>query len=292
MAKKKVLGKGIDAIISNKTAEEIEGNIVEVGIDEIFPNPFQPRKNFSQEKIKELANSLSESGLIQPIIVFKKEGKYYLIVGERRLRAAQYLKWSKIPIIIKDYTNDEIAVNALIENIQREDLNAIEIAEGIDFLIRKLKISHVKVADKMGMNRSTATNFLRLLKLPEAIKQGIISGDIFQGHARALLSLKTEDDQLSVYYEIIKNKLSVRKTEALVNNYYKEKEKEIILKKKDPDVLKLQEKLEKIFSTQVSLNYSKKAGKGKITINFNDLKEFDRIYEIFLGNKNDLRGEV
>jgi len=282
MVKKRVLGKGIDAIISNKTAEEIEGNIVEVDIEDIYPNPFQPRKNFSQEKIKELANSLKESGLIQPVIVYKKENKYYLIVGERRLRAAQYLKWKTIPIIIREYTNDEIAVNALIENIQREDLNAIEIAEGIDFLIKKLKLNHESVADKMGMNRSTATNFLRLLKLPEAIKQGIISGDIFQGHARALLSLKTEDDQLSVFYEIIKNKLSVRKTELLVNDFYKENE--LIKNKKDPDVLKIQEKLEKIFSTQVLLNYSKKGDKGKIIINFNDLKEFDRIYDIFLGN--------
>jgi ParB family chromosome partitioning protein len=282
MVKKRVLGKGIDAIISNKTAEEIEGNIVEVDIEDIYPNPFQPRKNFSQEKIKELANSLKESGLIQPVVVYKKENKYYLIVGERRLRAAQYLKWKTIPIIIREYTNDEIAVNALIENIQREDLNAIEIAEGIDFLIKKLKLNHENVADKMGMNRSTATNFLRLLKLPEAIKQGIISGDIFQGHARALLSLKTEDDQLSVFYEIIKNKLSVRKTELLVNGFYKENE--LIKNKKDPDVLKIQEKLEKIFSTQVLLNYSKKGDRGKIIINFNDLKEFDRIYDIFLGN--------
>ncbi len=282
MVKKRVLGKGIDAIISNKTAEEIEGNIVEVDIEDIYPNPFQPRKNFSQEKIKELANSLKESGLIQPVVVYKKENKYYLIVGERRLRAAQYLKWKTIPIIIREYTNDEIAVNALIENIQREDLNAIEIAEGIDFLIKKLKLNHENVADKMGMNRSTATNFLRLLKLPEAIKQGIISGDIFQGHARALLSLKTEDDQLSVFYEIIKNKLSVRKTELLVNDFYKENE--LIKNKKDPDVLKIQEKLEKIFSTQVLLNYSKKGDRGKIIINFNDLKEFDRIYDIFLGN--------
>ncbi len=280
MAKKRVLGKGIDAIISNKPVEEIEGNVIEVGVEEIYPNPFQPRKNFSQVKIKELAESLKESGLIQPIIVYKRESKYYLIVGERRLRAAQYLKWKKIPIIIREYSNDEVAVNALIENIQREDLNAIEIGEGIDFLIKKLKINHENVADKMGMNRSTATNYLRLLKLPEAIKQGVVSGDISQGHARALLSLKQQDDQLSVYYEIIKNKLSVRKTELLVNNFYKKSEE--VVKKIDPDIIKVQEKLEKIFSTHVSLNYSK-GGKGKIVIGFNDLKEFDRLYDIFVG---------
>ncbi len=283
MARKRVLGKGIDAIISNKSVEEIEGNIVEVGVEEVFPNPFQPRKTFSKEKINELASSLKESGLIQPIVVYKDSGKYYLIVGERRLRAAQLLKWKKIPIIIREYSTDEIAVNALIENIQREDLNAIEIAEGLDLLIKKLKINHESVADKMGMNRSTATNYLRLLKLPEAIKQGIISGDIFQGHARALLSLKNHDDQLIVFYEIIKNKLSVRKTEYLVNNFYKTVVEEQV--RKDPDIIKVQEKLEKIFSTHVSLNYSRN-GKGKITINFNNLKDFDRIYDIFTGKKN------
>lgn len=277
--KRKVLGKGIEAIISNKPYPERDYKFFDVDIEDIYPNPDQPRKKFSADKIKELAASIQESGLIQPVVVNKREGKYYLIVGERRWRAAQYLKWKKIPVIIKDISPNEVVIDALVENIQREDLNAVEIAEGIELMIKKTGMNQEQTAEKLGMNRTTVTNYLRLLKLPEAVQQGIISGDISQGHARALLSLNSTADILDVYSGIIKGKLSVRQTENLVKNYYKVTTKSE--KKIDPDVQKAEEKLTRFFTTKVKLNYSS-TGKGRIEIFFNNLEDFDRICNLFL----------
>jgi ParB family chromosome partitioning protein len=277
--KRKVLGKGIEAIISNKPYPEKESNYFEVDIEDIYPNPDQPRKKFSAEKIKELAASIQETGLIQPVVVSKREGKYYLIVGERRWRAAQYLKWKKIPVIIKDISPNEVVIDALIENIQREDLNAIEIAEGIELMMKKTGLNQEQTAEKLGMNRTTVTNYLRLLKLPEAIQQGIISADVSQGHARSLLGLNDTADMLDVYSKIIKGKLSVRQAENLVKNFYTESLK--VEKKVDPDIQKAEEKLTRFFATKVKLNYSS-TGKGKVEIFFNDLDDFDRICKLFL----------
>ncbi len=279
--KRKVLGKGIEAIITNKPSEVVERDMFEVDIDNIYPNPFQPRKKFSAEKIKELAISISESGLIQPLVVYKQDGKFYLIVGERRWRAAQYLKWEKVQVIVKDLSPDDVMISALVENIQREDLNAIEVAEGIELMIQKTGFSHEQASEKMGMNRTTLTNYLRLLKLPEAIKQGIISGDVSQGHARALLSLDETVEMLDVYSRILKEKLSVRQTEKLVKNYSKERETSVPDNFVDPDIKKAEEKLTRFLSTKVNLEYSK-SGKGRIEIHFNKLEEFERIYKLFI----------
>ena len=276
--KRKVLGKGIEAIIVNKAAPQV-GGVAEIPLDSIYPNPFQPRKKFRQEKIIELANSLKESGMIQPIVVFKENEKYYLWVGERRWRAAQYLKWQKIPAIVKDITKDEILVGALVENIQRENLNAIEVAEGIELLMQKNSLTQDQAGEKLGMNRTTVTNFLRLLKLPEAVKQGIISGDISPGHARALLSLREVDDILSCFSTVLKNKLSVRQTESLTKKYYEERIKRE--QAVDPDVSRMERRLEKLLATRVKLKYSAK-GDGKIEIYFNQLEEFERLYKFLI----------
>jgi len=277
--KRRALGKGIEAIISNKGPSELESNYIEIDIENIYPNPFQPRKKFNIEKIKELASSIKEAGMIQPIIVYKKAGKFHLIVGERRWRAVQYLKWKKIPAIIKDISTDDVMIGALVENIQREDLNAIEISEGIELLMKKTGLNQENVSKKIGMNRSTLTNFLRLLKLPEVIKQGVISGEITQGHARAILSLNSDDDMLKIFTNVLKKKLSVRQTESLVKKFYIEDVKRIV--QYDPDLQKIEDKLVKFFSTKVKLRYSKN-GEGKIEIYFTKLDEFERIYKMFL----------
>ncbi len=279
---RKVLGKGIEAIIANKpvlTAVESAGGLIEIGIDEIYPNPYQPRKKFSTEKIIELAESLKEAGMIQPVVVYKEDDKYFLMVGERRWRAAQYLKWTKIPAIVKNLTQDDLMVGALVENIQREDLNAIEVAEGIEVLIQQMALTQEKAGERLGMNRSTLTNYLRLLKLPEAVKESVISTAISQGHARALLALEDNSAILNALSKILKNNLSVRQTEKLVKNLTKEKLTPVI--KEDPDVLKTEEKLARSLSTQVKLHYAKN-GKGKIEIYFNQVEEFDRIYNILV----------
>ncbi len=280
--KRKVLGKGINAIIANKPAPAAveETGFIEIDIDAIYPNPYQPRKKFSTEKIKELAESLKESGLIQPVVLYKdkeQSNKFYLMVGERRWRAAQYLKWKKIPAIIRDITQDEIIVGALVENIQREDLNAIEVAEGVELLIKEMELTQEKAGERLAMNRSTLTNYLRLLKLPEAVKQSVISGNISQGHARAILALEDNTDILTALSKILKNNLSVRQTEKMVKSFHTQRNAAKI--QKDPDVLKTEEKLSKQFSTKVNLHYTKK-GNGKIEIYFNQVEEFDRIYKL------------
>ena len=275
--KRKVLGKGIEAIISNRSPEASEKTLSEINIEDIYPNPFQPRKNFNPERIKELANSIKEAGMIQPIVVYRKEDKYHLLVGERRWRAAQYLKWSTIPALVKDLTIDEIMIGTLVENIQRENLNAIEIAEGIELLMKKNDFNQESASKKLGMNRVTLTNYLRLLKLPEAIKQGIVTGDLSPGHARPLLSLNGQDDMMQAFLKILDQKLSVRQTEALVKAFYKTKSKSARVD--DPDQQKIENKLTRFFSTKVKLIYSK-SGKGKIEIHFNKLDEFERIYKM------------
>ncbi|MCK4942004.1 MAG: ParB/RepB/Spo0J family partition protein [Candidatus Aminicenantes bacterium] len=275
--KRKVLGKGIEAIISNRSPETSEKILSDINIEDIYPNPFQPRKDFNPVKIKELANSIKEAGMIQPIVVYRKEDKYYLLVGERRWRAAQYLKWSTIPGLVKDLTIDEIMLGTLVENIQRENLNAIEIAEGIDLLMKKNDFNQESASEKLGMNRVTLTNYLRLLKLPEAIKKGIVTGDLSPGHARPLLSLNGQDDMMQAFLKILDQKLSVRQTEALVKAFYKTKSK--LTRVEDPDQQKIENKLTRFFSTKVKLIYSK-SGKGKIEIHFNKLDEFERIYKL------------
>lgn len=279
--KRRVLGKGLEAIITNRPSLDEKGYI-ELDIDDIYPNPYQPRKKFSSEKIKELAESLKEAGMIQPVVVYKDdtENKYYLMVGERRWRAAQYLKWGKIPAIIKDLNQDDVIVGALVENIQREDLNAIEIAEGIEILIQQMGLTQERASERLGMNRSTLTNYLRLLKLPEAVKESVISGAISQGHARSILSLEDNTAMLNALSKILKNHLSVRQTETMVKNLSKEKGVRIS-EEVDPNIRKAEEKLSRIFSTKVKLHYVK-SGKGKIEIFFNQLEEYDRIYKLLL----------
>lgn len=277
--KRRVLGKGIEAIIANKPALNKNGNFIDVAIENIYPNPYQPRKNFSIEKIKELAQSIKENGMIQPVVLYMDKGKHYLLVGERRWRAAQYLKWEKVPAIIKDISTAEVMIAALVENVQREDLNAIELAEGIDLVINKNSLSQEDAADKLGMSRSTVTNYLRLLKLPLAVKKSIISDEISQGHARTLLGLDDKENIMNALTVIINKKLSVRETEKLVKKLASANDKPKNSgrdNRGDPDLIKAEEKLSKLFSTKVSLSY-KKNGNGKITIFFNNLEEYERI---------------
>ncbi len=204
------------------------------------------------------------------------------MVGERRWRAAQLLKWRRIPALLRKVTREEAIISALVENIQREDLNAIEIAEGIESMMKQTELTQDLTGEKIGMNRSTLTNYLRLLKLPEAVKQSIISGNISQGHARALLALEDNNDMLLALSNILQNKLSVRQTEAYVKQFTKTKK--IAEVQNDPDLIKTEEKLARYFSTKVKLNYGN-SGAGKVEIFFTNVDDFDRIYKILLKEK-------
>jgi ParB family chromosome partitioning protein len=277
MIKRRALGKGLDAIISNtKPQEESKNRILEVDVDLVYPNPFQPRKVFDEEKIEELARSISESGLIQPVVVYESDGKYFLVVGERRLRAVQHLKWDKIPVIVKEFDEDQVAVNALLENIQREDLNAIEVADGLKLLIEKGKITHEVIGNRLGMNRTTVTNYLRLLKLPKKIQDSLVQGQITQGHARTLLSFDDEEKVWGLFQTIVDKNLSVRQAELLTAQVKNEKAEK---KRVDPDVSNLEEKLMRFFSSKVRVHFSEK-GVGKIEICFGNTSDFERIYNL------------
>lgn len=278
--KRKVLGKGIAAIISNEPLGK--NKLIDIDVDSIHPNPFQPRKSFQKNALQQLADSMKEEGIIQPVVVYKKDGEYFLVVGERRWRAAQLLKWEKIPAMVREFSDNNIMAKALIENIQREALNAIEIAEGIEALIAQSGEGQQETADRLGMNRATLANFLRLLKLPAPIKEAIIQEKLDQGHARALLALKSDQDMLAAAAQITRKNLSVRQAEMLVKNFYvvHVKEKSGV----DPDIIKMETRLIQCLATKVKLDYAK-SGKGKMEIFFNSLAEFERLYAILSKEK-------
>jgi len=278
--KRKVLGKGIAAIIANEPLGK--NRLVDLDVDSIHPNPFQPRKSFQKIALQQLADSMRADGIIQPVVVYKRDGKYFLVVGERRWRAAQLLKWEKIPAVIREFSDNDVMAKALIENIQREELNAIEIAEGIEALISQSGEGQQETAEKLGMARATLTNFLRLLKLPLPIKEAIIQGNLDQGHARALLALKSDGDMLAAAAQIMRKGLSVRQAEMLV------KKNDVVPKKDkpgpDPDIVKMENRLTHSLATKVKLDYAK-SGKGKVEIYFHSLAEFERLYAILCKEK-------
>jgi ParB family chromosome partitioning protein len=279
--KRKALGKGLESIIKNQPLQSSK-DLLEIEIDEIKPNPFQPRKAFDEEKIGELAKSIDESGLIQPVVVFKKDNQYYLAVGERRWRAFRYLKRKTIPAYVREYNKNELLVQGLVENVQREDLNAIEVAEGLSHLIKASGLTQEKVAEKVGMKRVTLTNYLRLLHLPHPVKKAVAGEEISPGHARALLSLRSPERIIQGCRRIKSQSLSVRQAEKLVRELLKDEKKSRTKmdEERDPDVVRMEERLARYLSTKVNLQYSK--GKGRVEIYFNQLEEFERIYQILL----------
>lgn len=279
--KRKVLGKGIAAIIANEPLGK--NKLIDLDVDSIHPNPYQPRKAFSKNALQQLADSMKEDGIIQPVVVFKRDGKYYLVVGERRWRAAQLLRWEKIPALVKEFSDNDVMAKALIENIQREALNAIELAEGIEALIAQSGEGQQETAERLGMNRATLANFLRLLKLPAAIKEAVVQGKLDQGHARALLALKNDGDMQAAAVQIIRRGLSVREAEALVKKYdaaTARKEKP----SPDPDIVKMETRLARALATKVKLVYAG-SGKGRVEVFFNSLAEFERIFAILSKEK-------
>jgi ParB family chromosome partitioning protein len=278
--KRKVLGKGIAAIIANEPLGK--NRLVDLDVDSIHPNPFQPRKSFQKTALQQLADSMREDGIIQPVVVYKREGKYFLVVGERRWRAAQLLNWEKIPAVIKEFSDNDVMAKALIENIQREELNAIEIAEGIEALIAQSGEGQQETAEKLGMARATLANFLRLLKLPGSIKEAIVQGKLDQGHARALLALKNDGDMLAAAAQVMRKGLSVRQAEMLVKKYDEAPKK--AKAGPDPDIVKMENRLTHSLATKVKLDYAR-TGKGKVEIFFNSLAEFERLYAILCKEK-------
>lgn len=296
MAARKGLGKGIDAMISGdntktkQVVKEVVKEVDTIDINKIEPNNNQPRKNFNEDKIHELAESIKQHGLIEPLIVQKgKKGFYTIIAGERRWRAAREAGVKEIPVVVKDYSDQQVMEIALIENIQREDLNAIEEAEAYDRLIRNFNLKQDEVAERVSKSRVAITNSLRLLKLDERVREMIIEDKIKSGHARALLGVSDGDEQYKLAVMIFDNSMSVRETEKMVKKYLADKKKPVKeVREKDTQTELIykdyEEKLKSVIGTKANIN-NKGKGKGKIEIEYFSADEFDRIMTMMMAMK-------
>lgn len=283
MANKR-LGKGLRALIPDIPPEETDeraGSIQEIEVQKIRPNPFQPRGNFDEAALAELRNSIAEKGIIQPITVRRKDDGYELISGERRLRAVMQLEVERIPAYVLDVESDEEMLElSLIENIQREDLNPIDVARAYQRLMTECNLTQEQVSQRVGKERSTVANFLRLLKLPEPIQQSLIRGEINMGHGRALVAVEDKKLQMEIWEKAVKGNLSVRQVEKLAK---KVTGSETARKRKEPEkpffIVEAENKLRGVLGTQVKIKHGKKGG--RIEIEYYSDDELERILEIF-----------
>lgn len=287
------LGKGLDALIPNiatdtKGKKETNDQAAEkepetiVKITKIEPNREQPRKNFDEEALQELADSIKQFGLLQPILVQDRNTYYEIIAGERRWRAAKLAGLKEVPVIIRNYTEQEIVEISLIENIQREDLNPIEEAQAFKRLLTEFNLKQEEVAERVSKSRTAVTNSMRLLKLCDEVQQMIIDDTISTGHARALITIEDPEQQYTIAKKIADEKLSVRDVEKLVKNLNKpEKAKKEITEDKNLDIIyqDVEEKLKRALGTKVAIS-SKENGAGKIEIEFYTHDDLDRIMDL------------
>lgn len=284
MKKTGVLGKGLSSLIpENDFQDSNNEQVISIDINLIKPNKDQPRKHFDNEKLIELANSIKEHGIIQPIVVRKENQFYVIIAGERRWRAAKLLNLKEVPIIIKELSDVEVVQISLIENIIREDLNPIEEAAAYNKLLNDFNLTQEEISKQVSKSRSAIANSLRLLNLDERIQGYLIEGVLSEGHGRAILALENKEDQYVVAQKVIDENLNVRQTELLVRNYYKDdnnKYKKINNKSENDIYYKdIRSKLENHFNTKVCISNNSK-NKGKIEIEYYSPEDLQRIIEI------------
>lgn len=294
-SKKGGLGKGLDALFDNRAPiieskqdenkdlsidknEDNASKVMYIDINQIKPNENQPRKHFNEDKIQELSSSIIEHGIIQPLVLRKiDEKRYEIVAGERRWRAARAAGLEKVPSIIRDFTDEENMIIAIIENMQREDLNSIEEAEGLRQMIETYGFTQEEVSRSVSKSRPYITNALRLLKLPENIQEKLASGQISPGHGRALLAAKDKSYQEKLCDKIINEGLSVRKTEELANNFKSKKAKRI-QKEKDVNILQVERDLKEIYGTKISI--VNKGQKGVLKIEYYGEDELNRLIDM------------
>ena len=297
MVKKSGLGKGLDSLIpsagakkSNPAKSEVKKEVVVekvvkkeevmLKITEVEPSREQPRKNFNEDALLELADSIKQFGIIQPLIVQKQDDYYEIIAGERRWRAAKLAGLKEVPVIIKNYTEQERVEIALIENIQREDLNPIEEALAFRRLLTEFELKQDELAERVSKSRTAVTNSMRLLKLDERVQQMVVEEKISTGHARALLAVEDKEQQYTLANKIFDEKLSVRETERLMKNFQKEKENKKSQKTENEFIYKgIEEKIKMILGTKVTVNH-KKNNKGRIEIEYYSNEELERIMDL------------
>ncbi len=302
--KKSVLGKGLGALISSTPPEREQRKVsvrpaadtlddgvatdvlAHIEVDKVESNPYQPRMDFDPEALKELAQSIKENGLVQPVTVRRHKGKFQLISGERRVRACRVAGIPHIPAYIRQVeTDEEMLELALIENIQRQTLNPIEIARSYQKLVVDYRHTPEELARKLGKNRSTVVNFIRLLKLPERIRESIQKNEISMGHARALITLPEKSTQIRIWQKAVREGLSVRKVEELVQNLSdgvtRKPPARKTKKATDPHLEELSQKLRPGYGTKVSIT-ANKSGTGHISFEFYSIDDFERLYELLL----------
>ncbi len=294
--KKQALGRGLSALlkdpenniqsVDDKNADKVVGNIIELELDAIEINPFQPRSNFNEEALQELSGSIRELGVIQPITVRKLDfNKYQLISGERRLRASKLAGLKTIPAYVRIANDNESLTMALVENIQRHDLDPIEIALSYQRLIDEIQLTQEQMSERVGKKRSTIANYLRLLKLDPIIQTGIRDGFISMGHGRAIINIDDHDAQTNIYQKIVSQNLSVRETEQLVKNYQESLKPKPAKTKSASFTIEEEDKkaITGYFGAKVDVKVATN-GKGKITIPFHSAEDFNRIVKLIKGS--------
>lgn len=288
-AKKGGLGRGLDALFENASVDNIDikddrkesisdNGIIYVDINDVRTNAAQPRKTFDEDKLEELAESIRNHGIIQPVVLRRSENGYEIVAGERRYRAARKAGLKKLPCIIKELTDEENMLLAIIENMQREDLNPIEEAEGLSNMIEKYGMTQEQISKSVGKSRPYISNAIRLLRLPDAVREYTRAGTLSAGHARAIAGIEKENEQLLVAEKTIKDGMSVRALEKYIASMNREKKPP---KEKGTDVLRMEEELKDIFGTKINISRSPK--KGKIEIEYYSREDLDRIIELLRG---------
>lgn len=280
---RKALGRGLGALLSSDRTIDLDSEPSEIEIESIVPGTMQPRTHFDEASLASLAESIRSHGIVQPLVVRRRGESYELIAGERRWRAAKLAGLAKVPVVVKEVPDDHLLEIALIENIQREDLNPIEEAQAYKKLIETVGLTQEALATRVGRDRSYITNYLRLLRLPDDLQQLVIEGRLSTGHARTLLALDHVDLQRRMARKIIDDGLSVRATELLVHKSSEEKpsKKAAVGLVDDPNVRAAESKLRRALGTQVKITQTAE-GKGKIEISFFDTRDLDRVYSLIL----------
>jgi len=275
---KQALGKGLGALIQKVESPKTDGKVDYVNIHLIDSNPQQPRKDFDTASLIELKDSLKSNGILQPIIVRKRDSRYELIAGERRLRAARELGWTSVPVLVKEATDENSLEIALVENIQRKDLNSMEEARAFMNLMRDYNLTQEKVAERVGKNRTTVANILRLLQLPEEVQEMIEKGVLSFGHAKAILGVDNPSEQTKLAKEIVARGLSVREAEEKVQDRRRLPVHRVRALKRDPAIRDIEERLERSLHTKIRVKQGVK--KGRIEIEYYSLDDFERLVQI------------
>jgi ParB family chromosome partitioning protein len=289
---RRALGKGLSALLASRTSPKTEpappplayDSVSHLPIALIDPNPLQPRTVFNQDRLKELADSIQANGIIQPLVVRPHRNRYQLVAGERRWRAAKIAGLAEVPAVVQNVSDERLLEITLVENIQREDLNPIEVARAFDRLTRELNLNHDDIAQRTGKDRSTITNTLRLLKLPADIQQLVAEHRLSVGHARAILGLPTEDLQRQVAEKSISQGLSVRQVERLIQRMTTGREAKSPDEVADPNVKAATAELERVLGTRVRIT-GKPEKRGSIEIDYYSPEDLDRIYTLIVGEQ-------